>query len=218
MESGRRRAIFSFGRFDDNLIENLQIRSACVRMSEKRTEPDLLAECRNGNRRAFELLYQTHQRRVFSVALHFFGGNRTAAEDVTQAVFLKIFNKIGDFRGASALTTWIYRMTVNACIDEQRRTRRFFSLENFFGERGTKKGADEKFERRERADEVQKAIGALKEKYRLPILLKYSEGLSYEEIARVLDCSIGTVSSRLNRGHKMLAEKLKHLKNECSRG
>jgi len=48
----------------------------------------------------------------------------------------------------------------------------------------------------------------------LPILLKYLEGLSYEEIAKVLDCSVGTVSSRLNRGHKMLAQKLRHLKNE----
>jgi RNA polymerase sigma-70 factor (ECF subfamily) len=184
------------------------------RMTEKMTEQDLLAECKNGNRRAFELLYRAHQRRVFSVALHFFGGNRAAAEDVTQAVFLKIYNKITDFRGASEFTTWVYRMTVNACIDEQRKTRRFFSIEIFFGEFRDKRTPDEKFERREVSSEVQKAIGELKPKYRLPILLKYSEGLSYEEIARVLDCSIGTIASRLNRGHKMLAQKLKHLKGE----
>ena len=183
-------------------------------MTEKMTEQDLLAECRNGSRKAFESLYRANQRRVFSVALNFFGGNREMAEDVTQQVFLKIFNKIGDFRGQSEFTTWLYRMTVNACIDEQRKTRRFFSIENFFGEFRTKKTQDEKFEQREIADEVQRAIGELKEKFRLPILLKYSEGLSYEEIAKVLDCSIGTVSSRLNRGHKMLAEKLKHLKSE----
>jgi RNA polymerase sigma-70 factor (ECF subfamily) len=191
---------------------------SAVRMTEKMTERDLLAECRNGSRRAFEALYRAHQRRVFSVALHFFGGDAAAAEDVTQAVFLKIFNKIGDFRGDSELTTWIYRMTVNACIDEQRRTRRFFSLETFLGEFRSRKTPDEKLERRETAGEVQKAIGALKPKYRLPILLKYSEGLSYEEIARVLGCSTGTVSSRLNRGHKLLAQKLKHLRNEFSRG
>ncbi|CAN5597489.1 sigma-70 family RNA polymerase sigma factor [soil metagenome] len=185
-----------------------------ARMTEKMTEQDLLAECRNGSRRAFELLYQANQRRVFSVALNFFGGNREMAEDVTQQVFLKIFNKITDFRGDAEFTTWIYRMTVNACIDEQRKTRRFFSIENFFGEFRVKKTQDEKFEQRELADKVQKAIGELKEKFRLPILLKYSEGLSYEEIAKVLDCSIGTVSSRLNRGHKMLAQKLKHLKKE----
>ncbi len=183
-------------------------------MIEKRTEQDLLAECRNGDREAFESLFIANQKRVFSVALNFFGGRRELAEDVTQQVFLKIFNKIADFRGQSELTTWIYRMTVNACIDEQRKTRRFFSIENFFGEFRVKKTQDEKFEQREVSDEVQKAIGELKEKFRLPILLKYSEGLSYEEIAKVLDCSIGTISSRLNRGHKMLAQKLRHLKKE----
>ena len=103
-------------------------------MTKKMTEPDLLAECRNGNREAFESLYQANQRRVFSVALHFFGGNREMAEDVTQQVFLKIFGKIRDFRGDAEFTTWLYRITVNACVDEQRKTRRFFSLENFFGE------------------------------------------------------------------------------------
>jgi RNA polymerase sigma-70 factor (ECF subfamily) len=185
-----------------------------ARMTENLTEQDLLAECKDGSRKAFERLYRANQRRVFSVALNFFGGNREMAEDVTQQVFLKIFNKIADFRGDAEFTTWIYRMTVNACIDEQRKTRRFFSIENFFGEFRVKKTQDEKFEKREMADEVQKAIGELKEKFRLPILLKYSEGLSYEEIAKVLDCSIGTVSSRLNRGHKMLAQKLKHLKGE----
>jgi RNA polymerase sigma-70 factor, ECF subfamily len=183
-------------------------------MPEKITEQDLLAECRSGSRRAFELLYEAHQRRVYSVALHFFGGNREIAEDVAQQVFLKIFNKLVDFRQASEFTTWIYRITVNACIDEQRKTRRFFSIENFFGELRAKKTPDENVERREVADEISKAIGELKEKFRLPILLKYSEDLSYEEIAKVLSCSIGTVSSRLNRGHKMLAQKLAHLKNE----
>ena len=185
-----------------------------LRMTEKITEQDLLAECKTGNRMAFERLYKAHQRRVFSVALNFFGGNHATAEDVAQQVFLKIYNKLGDFRAAAEFTTWVYRVTLNACIDEQRRTRRFFSIENFFGALSSKKPPDDALARRETADEVRKAIGDLKEKYRLPILLKYSEGLSYEEIAKVLECSIGTVGSRLNRGHKMLAQKLAHLKKE----
>lgn len=185
-----------------------------LRMTEKITEQDLLAECRNGSRKAFESLYQANQRRVFSVALNFFGGKKEIAEDVTQQVFLKIFKKITDFRGDAELTTWIYRMTVNTCIDEQRKTRRFFSIENFFGEFRIRKTPDEKFERKEVSVEVQKAIATLKPKFRLPILLKYSEGLSYEEISKILDCSMGTIASRLNRGHKMLAQKLAHLKKE----
>lgn len=183
-------------------------------MTEKTNEQNLLADCRNGDRKAFESLYLLHQRRVFSVALNFFGGDDSPAKDVTQQVFLKVFEKIGDFRGNSEFTTWLYRMTVNACIDEQRKRKRFFSIENFFGEFRVKKSIDDKFQQKQISAEVQKVITKLKTEYRLPILLKYIEGLSYQEIADVLECSIGTVSSRLNRGHKLLAQKLGHLKNE----
>ncbi len=117
-------------------------------MTEKRTEPDLLAECRNGSRKAFESLFLANQKRVFSVALNFFGGRHDLAEDVTQQVFLKIFNKIGDFRAESEFTTWIYRITINACLDEQRKTRRLFSIENFFGEFKVKKRRAIKFTER----------------------------------------------------------------------
>jgi RNA polymerase sigma-70 factor (ECF subfamily) len=187
---------------------------SAARMTEKRTEQDLLAECRNGSRKAFESLYAQNQKRVFSVALNFFGGRRELAEDITQQVFLKIYQRIGDFREQSQFTTWLYRITVNACLDEQRKTRKLFSIEDFFGEFRVKKTQDDKVHRKEIADEVQKAIATMKPKFRIPILLKYSEGLSYEEIAQILDCSIGTISSRLNRGHKMLAVKLAHLKKE----
>jgi RNA polymerase sigma-70 factor (ECF subfamily) len=183
-------------------------------MTGERTEQDLLAECRNGSREAFESLFVANQKRVFSVALNFFGGDEALAKDITQQVFLKFFYKVGEFRAESEFTTWLYRMTVNACIDEQRKTRRFFSIENFFGDFKVKKTQDDRIQQQEISDEVQKAIATLKPKFRLPILLKYVENLSYQEIAEVLDCSIGTISSRLNRGHKMLANKLGHLKNE----
>lgn len=183
-------------------------------MTENRTEQDLLAECRNGSRKAFEELFIANQKRVFSVAFNFFGGNRAMAEDVTQQVFLKIFASLENFRGDAEFTTWLYRMTVNACIDEQRKTRRFFSIDNFFSDLTVKKIQDGPIQAKEISDEVQIALATLKTKFRLPILLKYVEGLSYEEIAGVLDCSMGTVASRLNRGHKMLANKLGHLKSE----
>ena len=185
-------------------------------MTDKRTESDLLAKCKNGSRQAFEALFMSNRNRVYSVALNFFGGRREQAEDVTQQVFLKIFDKIGDFRADAEFTTWLYRITVNACLDEQRRSRRFLGLTDFFGlaDARTKRTQDDKIYRREISDEVQKAVATLKPKFRLPILLKYVEGLSYEEIAAVLDCSAGTVASRLNRGHKMLAGKLGHLKNQ----
>lgn len=183
--------------------------------TENRTEQELLAACRSGDRRAFESLYVRNQKRVFSVALNFFGGDEELAKDITQQVFLKIYGRVNEFRGESEFTTWLYRITVNACLDEARKSRPLLSLTDFFGVfGGGKRTQYEKVYRREICDEVQKAVAKLKPKFRLPILLKYVEGLSYEEIAKVLDCSPGTVASRLNRGHRMLAGRLGHLKDE----
>lgn len=185
-------------------------------MMENLTERDLLAECRTGSREAMQVLFAENQRRIFSVALNFFGGNDELAKDITQQVFLKLLTRLEAFRGDAEFTTWLYRITVNACVDETRKLRRFLNFGELFGtnEPRVKHGQDERIYRGEISGEVQKAIAGLKPKFRLPILLKYSEGLSYAEIAEILDCSIGTVSSRLNRGHKMLAGKLEHLKNE----
>ncbi|MGI9056006.1 MAG: RNA polymerase sigma factor [Pyrinomonadaceae bacterium] len=188
-------------------------------MNENLSEKDLLAECRNGSREAFEMFFYQNQKRVFSVALNFFGGDSLIAEDITQQVFLKIFTHLENFRGEAAVTTWLYRLTTNACIDEQRKKKRFSFFADLFGvkEPKTKRTPDEKFESREISVEIQKALATIDAKFRLPILLKYVEGLSYREIAEVLDCSEGTIASRLNRGNKLLARKLEHLKGEVLR-
>jgi RNA polymerase sigma-70 factor (ECF subfamily) len=188
-------------------------------MDEKPTQRDSAAEActgsAGGRTAALESLFLENQKRVYSVALNFFGGNEAAAKDITQQVFLKLFAQFGQFRAEAEFTTWLYRITINACLDEQRKNRRFLSFSDFFGlaDFRARRAEEDKVFRREIADEVQKAVGKLKPKLRLPILLKYVEGLSYEEIAEVLECSTGTVASRLNRGHKMLAGKLGHLKN-----
>lgn len=186
-----------------------------ARVTENPPQIDLVAEIGRGNREAMHRLFVTHQRRVFSIALNFFGGDADKAADVTQQVFLKLFTKM-NYRGDAEFTTWIYRLTVNACIDETRRARRLFGLADWFSasEPQAKISLDEEIRSREIASEVQAVLGSLKPKFRVPLLLKYVEGLSYQEIACVLDCSIGTVSSRLSRGHKMLAAKLEHLRNE----
>jgi RNA polymerase sigma-70 factor, ECF subfamily len=179
-------------------------------MSEDRKTSDLFVRCQNGDRDAMRDLYTEHQRRVFSVAMNYFGGNHDMAEDVTQKVFLKLLTKL-DFHGRSEFTTWLYRVTVNACTDEARRNRRFVDLLSF----GESRGPEVQqliAERGEVKDLVQGEIAKLKPKFRVAVVLKYSEGLSYGEIASVLGCSIGTVSSRLNRAHKVLADRLGHLR------
>jgi len=179
-------------------------------MPEKRTSPELLEACRRGDRDAMREIYEDNQRRVFSVAMNYFGGNREMAEDITHKVFLKLLVKM-EFDGRSEFTTWLYRVTVNACTDEARKTNRLVDIKEFFGLGGA---AVQQLmaEESETSEKVQMEIAKLKPKYRLPIVLKYSEGLSYNEIAEVLGCSMGTVASRLNRGHKMLAAKLQRLR------
>ncbi len=184
-------------------------------MTEKGTNRELLAACKNGDREAMRDLYVGNQRRVYSVAMNYFGGNRELAEDITQKVFLKLLTRM-DFRGDSEFTTWLYRITVNACVDETRKMRRFVGIAGLFGtgEPRAKHVQQLMAETEDVSNAVQREVARLKPKFRVPVLLKYVEGLSYQEIAEVMGCSIGTVSSRLNRGHKMLASRLGHLRGE----
>jgi RNA polymerase sigma-70 factor (ECF subfamily) len=186
----------------------------CAAMGEHDSRETVIEACREGDREAFRVLFEKYKDRVYSIALYFFRGDEATAGDVTQQVFLKLFTRIGQFQGESEFTTWLYRLTTNACVDEQRKRRRFLQ----FGEatdvkepRGTKTQEDS-VARAEVADSVKRAVGLLKPKLRVVMLLKYFEEMSYEEIAAALGCSKGTVASRLNRGHKVLARKLGHLR------
>ena len=189
-------------------------------MAEQLISGQVIEACQQGDRAAFQLLFETYKDKVFSIAVYSSGGDRAVADDVTQQIFLKLFTAIRQFRGDSEFTTWLYRLVVNACLDEHRRRRRLLPL----GETGDmrnpseKKPQEKQYARREVSEAVQAAIGELKPKFRLPILLKYIEGLSYEEIATVMGCSKGTVASRLNRGHSQLAKLLAHLNNPSAWG
>lgn len=190
-----------------------------VLMGERRTGESVIEACKLGDRDAFRQLFERHKDRVYSVALYFFGGDEATACDVTQQVFLKLFTRINQFQGESEFTTWLYRMTTNACVDEQRKRRRFLQ----FGEGVEVKEPRATFTTEDRlvgievADSVKRAVGALKPKLRVVMLLKYFEEMSYEEIAAVLGLSKGTVASRLNRGHKILARTLGHMRGALVR-
>jgi RNA polymerase sigma-70 factor, ECF subfamily len=188
-------------------------------MSDHQTEVEMIEACKQGDRDAFRDLFEAHKDRVYTIAFHY-SGNEAMARDVSQQVFLKLFTTINQFREDSHFTTWLYRIVANACTDEHRKRRRFVQFSPEIEVRHmTEQGSQEsRFHRKEVAESVRAAISELTPKLRLPILLKYVEGLSYDEIAQALDLSIGTVSSRLNRGHKMLAQKLSHLRGEFVAG
>jgi RNA polymerase sigma-70 factor (ECF subfamily) len=179
----------------------------------------VIEACKQGDRDAFRRLFERHKDRVYSVALYFFGGDEATASDVTQQVFLKLFTRITQFHGEAEFTTWLYRLTTNLCLDEQRKRRRVQQFGEGFELREPRRGGtqEESLARSEVAHSVKRAVAALKPKLRVVMLLKYFEELSYEEIAGVLGLSKGTVASRLNRGHKALARRLGHLRGEFLR-
>lgn len=172
-------------------------------IDKRTTGEDLITACQQGDREAFRCLFEAHKDRVYSMAVYTLGGDRAAAEDVTQEVFLHVFTRIGQFRAEADFATWLYRLVANACVDERRRRRRWVPLDALAEQASLRR--EEECETRE---DVRTALAELSPELRSAVLLKYFEELSYDEMARVLDCPKGTVASRLHRGLKLLARKL----------
>ncbi len=176
-----------------------------------------IAACQRGDRHALRRLFDEYKDRVYSIATYSLGGDHAAAADITQQVFLKLMTRIQQFRGDSEFATWLYRLVVNTCRDEQRKQRRFVPLaDSFLSSMKSESSPRRNYARKEVSKRVQTAISELKPKLRWPILLKYVEGMSYEEIGVVLGCSKGTVASRLNRGHQALSRKLGDLRGQVA--
>ena len=182
-----------------------------VNLSGRELSREILESCRAGSRDAFRALYDIYQARVYSMALYFFHGNSAVAGDVTQQVFLKLMTSIHQFRGDAEFSTWLYRLVVNACMDTAR-SQRPLTLGADRSRLETLASADsqeEDYARAQMGKSVRAAVAALPPKFRMAVLLRYFDDLSYEQMAKALRCSMGTVASRLSRGHKMLAERLK---------
>src|SRR5262245_57327004 len=167
-------------------------------------------------RKALADLYERHQTRVFNTAYRVLGSTADA-QDVTQEVFLHVADRIGSFRGDSSRTSWVYRVTVNLAIDARRRASRRPFVKGGEGEGTPGDAADARpgtasppldpvaaAEREESERRVHAALDRLSPKLRAVVVLRYFENLSYEDIADVMQTSIGTVKSRLNRAHAAL--------------
>lgn len=164
---------------------------------------------RQGDPQAQRAVFERYRDRVFSIALHYLKGERAAAQDVTQEVFVRVFRAAASFRQDARLSTWLYRIVVNACLDELKRRRRLL----LFGDMPEAlhpivPAADPA----EPDADVARAVERLSPRLRMAVLLRYFEDLSYEEIAQSLGVTPGTVASRLNRAHAILARDLAHLK------
>ncbi len=172
-------------------------------------EKSLIKRAQNGSERAFELIVRTHEVRVYSYAYHMLG-NREDAQEITQEVFVKLWNALSDFRYDAALSTYLMRITKNACLDFLRKKKEdLLPLHETAsdGEEYDRGLTDDdpdhdpvaSLERKERIHTVRRAIMELSDDAREILLLREFQNLSYEEIGRILDLEEGTVRSRLNR-------------------
>jgi RNA polymerase sigma-70 factor (ECF subfamily) len=170
---------------------------------------EVIEACQRGDYDAFRLLFETHKDRVYSIALRY-SGDQAEAMDIAQETFLKLLSSIQDFRGDSSFESWLYRIVVNRCMDHQRRGRKLMPfLEDMLD---AAESALSNLLRAEVENDVQAIVGKLPPEQRIVVVLRYTEGLSYEEIAAILNCSKGTVASRLNRAHSVLERRLSHLR------
>jgi RNA polymerase sigma-70 factor (ECF subfamily) len=166
---------------------------------------------REGDESGFDLLVGKYQRQVERLAFRILGDS-THLEDVVQDVFLVVFTRLRDFRGQSGFATWLTRITVNQCRSALRRRRIarrcLFWMRSRPATRSAPIQAGEAAETAEAADLVRSRVHELKEKYRLPIVLRYFEGHPIAEIAEILDLSPGTVEVRISRAKRILREAL----------
>jgi RNA polymerase sigma-70 factor, ECF subfamily len=182
-----------------------------AKLTDRQISAEIVAACRSGDRDAFRALYDIYKDRVYSIALYFFHGDPAAASDATQQVFLKLITSMGQFRGEAEFSTWLYRLVVNVCLDAAKR-KKSDAVASDRSQLEMVPGPDSQeddYARAQMASSVRAAVSALPPKFRIAVLLRYFEDLSYEEMAEALHCSMGTVASRLSRGHRMLAERLK---------
>ena len=168
-------------------------------------ERKLIQRAKQGDTYAFEQLIHEHRVGAFNLAFRMLG-NRDDADDAAQDAMVKVFKSIGSFREQSKFSTWVYRLTYNVCIDIMRKQKPGTTTE--LDERLVDKSPtpEEELEHNERQKQIKAAIAALTPDYRSAIVLRDVNGHSYDEIAQILGCSVGTVKSRINRGRLKLKE------------
>lgn len=176
-------------------------------------EKKLIERAIRGDACAFNELMSAHERRMYAVAMRMFG-NREDAEDCLQDAMIRIYRAISGFKFQSSFATWVYRVTMNTCLDElrKRKNRQSTSLDGLLDAGWMPTDAQDTPEQHALRAEVRSSIYAfireLPEDMRAAVVLRDVHGMSYEDIATALDTNVGTVKSRISRGREKLREKI----------
>jgi RNA polymerase sigma-70 factor, ECF subfamily len=189
-------------------------------MDRELSSEELMARVAKGDDDAFEILVNRHQTSVLNLIYRFIG-DRAQAKDLAQEVFLKVWQAAKSYEAKAKFTTWIYRITVNLCLNELKsaRRRRWFPFHRSDGD--SENAIEETFSdgsptaedlllAKERSRQISDALQSLPDNQRMALILRRYDDLSYEEIARILNCSVSAVESLLVRAKRTLQEKLKN--------
>jgi RNA polymerase sigma-70 factor, ECF subfamily len=177
-----------------------------VRLSEE----ELLRLSQAGEMYAFEELVGRYEKKVYSIAYRFMGSGEDAA-DMAQEAFIRVYKAINKYRGESSFSTWLYHIVANVCRDELRKKGRITTiiLENKEAHQGwSQEDPVEIVLEREEQNYLNSLILQLNDEFRVVVVMREMMGFSYEEIAGVLGCSLGTVKSRLCRSRRMLRDRI----------
>lgn len=187
-------------------------KESCVTKDQGADDIQLIESFKAGEEPAFDAIVERYQNLVYNV-LYSFAVSRGDLEDIAQEVFIKVYQNIGSFSFRSSFRTWLYRVAMNTAIDfvRKRKARPVIAIEEL-GEditallkRPDSSAADRASDDR-KLQLIRTLIDKLPDKYRNVVILRDIEGLSYQEIANVLKCSVGTVESRLFRARERLKE------------
>jgi RNA polymerase sigma-70 factor, ECF subfamily len=185
----------------------------------ERTDAELVRLARQGDRGAFQELVERYQRKIYTVVLGMLH-DHDAAWDTSQETFLKALRSLDQFKGEASFYTWLYRIAVNLAIDYQRHEWRHKTVgvsdatieaQDAVQEDLRRDDPFRRVKNREIGERVRAAIDQLTPEHRAVILLREVEGLSYDEISRVMECAKGTVMSRLHYARR----KLQTLLQDC---
>ena len=171
------------------------------------TELEAIDRCRQGDMAGLHVLYEMHRTKVYNLSWRMLGTPQDA-EDALQEIFLKVFDRVKNYRGDSAFSTWLYRMTTNHCLDLLRRRKilTFLGFEN--APEAEEKKDSEKAVNLGLSPLVAKALGKLPPKQKACLLMREMQELSYEDIASSLGLSLGSVKSNIHRAKAFLKETL----------
>ncbi len=179
--------------------------------TDERPDAELLQAHVAGDPQAFGVLFTRHRDRLWAVALRTAGGPDDAA-DALQDAMVAAFRRAGSFRGEAAVTTWLHRIVVNACLDQHRRRRNKPTTMWIESLHETAQAGDD-MANRELQIELEKALSSLPADQRAAIVLVDVEGYGVDEAAMILECPPGTVKSRCSRGRAKLAKQLGAVRN-----